>query len=418
MSLFQILLSLFKELGAMCSKFWWGSKDGKRKISWISWYNLCKPKSHGGLGFKELSAFNQSLWAKQAWMILNDPETLAARVLKAKYFRTSNFLSASTKVSCSHMWRSLIWGRDLLVKGLRWGVGDGNKIRVFKNQWIPRPISFKPITTDPRNDVKVADILDKDHHRWDIGKLNEVMLPIDKDVILTIPISWRICSDFLLWHYDKSGVYNVQSGYHVACAQKLEASASNSSISCNWWTTLWKLNLPPKVRIFVWRACLNVLPTMKMLRIKKVVVSSRSHNCGDVPESTSYGLFGCKEARKIWRLANFEKMLISVEHMSVMEVFMYVLSLSKKEALTHFCMLAWAIWENRNSFLNCDRSKQAELVVSGAKAMLAEFQNSRLVVHTGPSSLHPRSWPEWIAPPPDTLKLNTAAASRSSNKST
>ncbi|KAK3204934.1 hypothetical protein Dsin_018980 [Dipteronia sinensis] len=139
---------------------------------------------------------------------------------------------------------------DLLVKGLRWGVGDGNKIRVFKDQWTPRPLSFKPTTHDPGADMKVVDLLDNDSRMWDIGKLNEVLLPIDKDIVLTIPISWRKSIDFLLWHFDKSCVYTINSGYRVACTQNLEALVSNSSISCNWLKTLWSLNLPPKVHIF------------------------------------------------------------------------------------------------------------------------------------------------------------------------
>ncbi|KAK3218465.1 hypothetical protein Dsin_012435 [Dipteronia sinensis] len=37
MSIFKLPVSLCKELSAMASKFWWGSKNGNRKISWVSW---------------------------------------------------------------------------------------------------------------------------------------------------------------------------------------------------------------------------------------------------------------------------------------------------------------------------------------------------------------------------------------------
>ncbi|KAK2651619.1 hypothetical protein Ddye_011475 [Dipteronia dyeriana] len=137
-----------------------GNRGGKRKIIWVSWSNMCKLKNQGGLGFKDLSAFNQALLAKQAWRILIGPDSLAARVLKAKYFRDSNFLSTSVKVGCSHIWRSLLWGRELLVKGLRWGIGDGTDIKVFTDPWIPRPFSFKPITTENESVSRIADLID------------------------------------------------------------------------------------------------------------------------------------------------------------------------------------------------------------------------------------------------------------------
>ncbi|KAK3221679.1 hypothetical protein Dsin_008704 [Dipteronia sinensis] len=66
MSLFKLPFGLCKDLSAMVSKFWCNSKDGKRKISWVKWKKLCLPKLYGGLGFKNLSLFNQALLTKQA----------------------------------------------------------------------------------------------------------------------------------------------------------------------------------------------------------------------------------------------------------------------------------------------------------------------------------------------------------------
>ncbi|KAK2637418.1 hypothetical protein Ddye_032210 [Dipteronia dyeriana] len=70
---------------------------------------------------------------------------------------------------------------------------------------------------------------------------------------------------------------------------------------------------------------------------------------------------------------------------------------------------AWAIWENMNAFLNDGQSKQAEFVVAGADAFLAEFQNSRLAFSSTGSPTLFRSPMDWIAPPPSKIKLNSAA---------
>ncbi|KAK4851800.1 hypothetical protein QYF36_018531 [Acer negundo] len=110
-SLFQLPVGLCNDLSGMTSKFWWGSKVGKRKISWVSWDQLCLPKKYSGLGFKDLQdlqAYNQSLLAKQAWRVLNCPNSFAAQILKAKYFKFGDYLLASVKVGCSHIWRSLV----------------------------------------------------------------------------------------------------------------------------------------------------------------------------------------------------------------------------------------------------------------------------------------------------------------------
>jgi hypothetical protein len=92
MSCFQLSKNMCKQLSSISSNFWWGDKDGQRKVHWIGWERMCKSKERGGMGFRDYESFNQAFLAKQGWRMITEPNSLCARVLRARYFKQGDFL--------------------------------------------------------------------------------------------------------------------------------------------------------------------------------------------------------------------------------------------------------------------------------------------------------------------------------------
>ena len=94
MSCFKLPESFCRELNAMMSSFWWGKKDKERKMAWVAWEKLCMPKEDGGMGFRDLRAFNLAFLAKQGWRLQQNANSLVHRLFKARYFADRPFKEA------------------------------------------------------------------------------------------------------------------------------------------------------------------------------------------------------------------------------------------------------------------------------------------------------------------------------------
>jgi hypothetical protein len=94
MSCFDLTKTLCDEMSTMICRFWWAQQEKENKMHWLSWEKLTRSKKDGGLGFRDLYGFNLAMLARQAWRMLIAPESLCARVLKAKYFPNSTILQA------------------------------------------------------------------------------------------------------------------------------------------------------------------------------------------------------------------------------------------------------------------------------------------------------------------------------------
>lgn len=121
---------------------------------------MTKLKVHGGMGFQELRLFNLAMLGKQGWRLIENPDSLCAKVLKGRYYHDSEFLSAICKKLASHTWQAILAGREVLHKVLVRQIGDGSSTRIWQDRWIPNHFSGKPITGPEQTQVNmVADLL-------------------------------------------------------------------------------------------------------------------------------------------------------------------------------------------------------------------------------------------------------------------
>ncbi|XP_030923348.1 uncharacterized protein LOC115950262 [Quercus lobata] len=241
MSCFQIPKSLCDEIEEMMRKFWWGQRGQESKIAWVSWKKMCKSKLNGGMGFRNLQAFNLAMLAKQAKTILN------------------------------------------------------------------------------------------------------------------IPLNHSLPEDQIIWVGNKRGEFNVKSAYYIAVGvlDTMEEGESSSSDSRSpLWKKLWHLNIPPKVRIFAWKMCMNALPTFVNLQRRGVNLCDICPACGKEPKSNFHVFVKCEAARKVWSCWVDSPVNLLNGNMDIIDITLKIVESGTSHDLKVFFGVAWAIWYNRNKIVH------------------------------------------------------------------
>lgn len=255
------------------------------------------------MGFRDFSLFNKAMLGKQGWRLLTRPNSLCARVLRGRYYPSTDFLSATKKRRSSATWRAILYGRDVLKAGLIHRVGPGN-VNAWNENWIPGSRSLKPLVRlDTAMAERVSDLYIPGTRVWDEQQVKKSFIALDAQEVLKIKPSERLQEDVLAWAYERHGIYSVRSAYQLLKDEQMaEAMAltgeTRSSKADSAWKAVWKMPVPPKVRVFWWRVLHDSLPSKAELFRRHVEKEGFCEVCGDPSESIFHVVISCPLARR------------------------------------------------------------------------------------------------------------------------
>ena len=162
-----------------------------------------------------------------------------------------------------------------------------------------------------------------------------------------IPIPITDVPDSFCWGLTGNGSFTIKS----ATWKAHDLSSDQLAWKYKW---LWKLNVMPKIKVFLWQLCHNSLPSRGTLFRRGLQLDPTCPACLNDVEDTDHIFLHCPMARHIWDLAVMHQWLplfpFSSSIMSLRDQ-LHELALQKFPHLSRIVLLLWSIWKSRNALI-------------------------------------------------------------------
>ena len=283
--------------------------------------------------------------------------------------------------------------QNIVRSGVRWRLGNGQKIRIWSDKWLPIPSTFKVISppTVLGSQALVFDLIYSDTAKWKYDLVHQIFVPHEADIILGLPLSSTLPADTLIWSTTPNGKFSVRSAYKIAMETRLQSdfgSCSNNSDMKTLWKVLWSLKIPNKVKHFGWRACKNILPTLSNLKKRGIVDNDLCEECKMGYESFGHVFWSYLCASGTWALTSIFCRQQHLFFNDFMELFWFLVHVQKsgEEVLSLAVTIAWALWTRQNEKRNGKQFMTGFELVKWCGTYIESFKVANS--STSPSSGH------------------------------
>ncbi|XP_068328277.1 uncharacterized protein [Pyrus communis] len=425
MCIFKFPATVCQELDALVAGFWWGCKEGAQKIHWVSKEVLGLPKDLGGLGFRNFMEFNDALLAKQCWRLITEPDSLWARVIKARYFPHCSIWDAKKGGRASWAWSSLICGREVIKEGSHWQILGGQEVRVWQDRWFPslplgHPVPVGQVAVTPS--LRVSALICSESGRWNLSFLQPFISGEALQAFEETPLGDLSRNDRLIWDLSKNGTYSVKSGYRWlqgrSLARRDKRRPSVRGVPKAFWKGIWKLEVPPKLRHFLWLTVHNCLPTREALHRRRSSLTSTCPICCCHDDTIEHIFLSCSWVEPIWFGGALGYKLDRVSLPSWLDWIQKVFSpnfCNSGDTMwrqSYIVFTCWCIWKARCDFVFKGMSVNPLKVLADVSEAMSSFFGAKAMVGVrgGGDGRRGTRVARWCAPAAPFVKINVDAS--------
>ncbi|CAL1414974.1 unnamed protein product [Linum trigynum] len=199
--------------------------------------------------------------------------------------------------------------------------------------------------------------------------------------IARVPVGPCTAKDSWIWRLTESGGYSVKSAYRMFRETRDSTLGndlfSSSRPSRDDWKWLWGLELPPKLRLFIWKCGKNAIATRVRLFDRKCAPNPLCPLCENQEETIMHCFFHCPKALETWTQLGLLNVLPVADSCFVDWFFGLKDRVSVGQITKIVCSL-WNIWIARNAWVFESRAFSPSSVAILAERDVLNVQEARI----------------------------------------
>ncbi|KAJ4820940.1 RNA-directed DNA polymerase (reverse transcriptase)-related family protein [Rhynchospora pubera] len=362
--------------------FFW-DRGSTSRLSLVAWKTITTPKEQGGLGLKDLTAFNISLHMKALWAIISKSPAIWVSLVKAKYLSRATIWESQRTRKCTALWRALLGVRQVLQNNVQWQIGNGDTCSALGEPWHDMRAHYQLQNAYQRR-LTVADLINRSDGSWNTTKLIE---PMGFHGALYLAITFphtplrNNYPDKLIFTTNTNGQFTLEGAYRLLSGMNAQLSPQSAQMT-NLLKKIWySEGLQPKVRLFLWKVLKCALPLDQLFVYRFGKQPQGCSLCGAQQEDVTHTLFKCDYAWQVW-LSSSLGLRSDAFPNEVSAIFTQLFSHFDAHQPKLFSAIIWNLWKQRCKMV-FEGKKLCPASVNRVANSTVRMLEQALMVHSG-----------------------------------
>ncbi|WOL01716.1 hypothetical protein Cni_G10434 [Canna indica] len=304
-SMFKAPKWVLKKIDSRRRKFFWVGADSTscQGRCLVNWDIATMPRKDDGLGILKVQEHNLARLGSWLWKFITRSDLQWIDIIKGTLGGRAVWFDSGQTRHASPIWKSILQLNDTFRAGLKYEVGNGTDIQLWKEPWCGSttlaenfPHLFR-FATQPLVHIADARILDNEDRfqGWnisfttfiDISQMQQLARMLDH-------VKDSRGADTICWRWSNTMKYTARSLYQILVYKGLEDNIQQF---------IWQRKLPPKIAIYGWIWKRKRLPLRKVLASRGVISSTTNCLfCVGNEETHDHVFFDCHYTQTAWRL--------------------------------------------------------------------------------------------------------------------